>query len=471
VPLPRFVRTSIFHLTLLYAGMFCVSFIILFGIIYWFALGLMAQQIDATVGSEIWEIRSSSAGLDGIRDVVENLTGRAPGFYYLLQDGSGQVLAGDLAAMTPIAGTRVISAPETRGRGHISGLRGEGVMLPDNGFLFVGISTHELHELEEMVTRSFLWGLIATSVLALAGGALISLRVLRKVDEVARTSGEIVGGDLQRRIPVSGTNDEFDRLAHSLNTMFERIQELMRDVHQVSSDIAHDLRTPINRLRQRIEHALRSAQTVAEMRQTMEATLTDVDGILETFGALLRIAQIESGSRKSAFAEFDLGLVLQRIAEAYEPVAAERGQTLVPCIAPRLWMRGDRELLTQLFANLVENAIQHSPEGASIVLHGSVLGDSIDVSVEDNGPGIPVSLHQKVFQPFYRQEQSRTTEGNGLGLSIVAAIALLHDVKIVLEDNRPGLRARIAFPRLTRNDQPLASAPASPMLGDGRPAL
>jgi signal transduction histidine kinase len=294
--------------------------------------------------------------------------------------------------------------------------------------------------------------------------------VLRKVEAVARTSREIVGGDLKRRIPTSGTDDEFDRLATSLNTMLERIQDLMEDIRQVSSDIAHDLRTPITRLRQRLELALRSAETVESLRQAMEETLGDVDGILETFGALLRIAQIESGSRKSAFAEVDLGLVLQRIAEAYEPVAAERSQTLVASVAPGLWVRGDRELLTQLFANLVENAIQHSPSGAAIAVVGRGEAEAVDVTIADNGPGVPAGLRQKVFQRFFRMEESRTTQGNGLGLSLVAAIAALHDVAVELGDRAPGLEVRIVFPRLAPPERSAAPQAAPERFGDGEAA-
>jgi signal transduction histidine kinase len=472
VPLPRLVRTSSFRLTLFYAGMFCLSFLILFGVIYWFALGLMGQQIDATVANEIAEIRAAAGDRDivGLGEEVQLMTERAPGFYYLLQNRSGEVLAGNLPALQPVVGVRELSADTPRGRGRLSGLRGQGVTLPDEGYLFVGVSTFELKELQEIVTKSFLWGLLATSILALLGGGLVSLRVLRKVEEVARTSREIIGGDFQRRIPVSGTDDEFDRLATSLNAMLDRIQNLMEDVHQVSNDIAHDLRTPISRMRQRIEHALRSAATIDGMRQAMDETLTDVDGVLQTFGALLRIAQIESGSRKSAFAEVDLSLVLQRIADAYEPVAGERGQRLFASVVPGLWVRGDRELLTQLFANLVENAIQHSPTGASITVAAGGRSDSIEVAIEDNGPGIPPPSRQKVFQRFFRLEESRTTPGNGLGLSLVAAIAALHDVAVMLDDNHPGLRVRMGFARLPRPDQVRAVETLASRLDDGKPA-
>src|SRR4051812_34104860 len=254
----RIFRLSSFRLTLAYAGIFCLSFLVLFALIYWYAMRLMEAQIDATVASEIAEIRAGAGNGDiqRLRDAVQLMSDRAPGFYYLLQDRAGEVIAGNLPAMRPISGILQIEATPRPDHGHFAGLRGEGVPLPEaDAYLFVGLGTFELHELQEFVTRSFLWGVIATVLLALAGGSVISLRVLRKIDAVTLTSRDIVGGDLSRRIPVSGADDEFDRLATSLNAMLARIQDLMEDIRQVSSDIAHDLRTPITRLRQRLEYA------------------------------------------------------------------------------------------------------------------------------------------------------------------------------------------------------------------------
>ena len=447
MPLPRIFRLSSFRLTLAYAGLFCLSFLILFAAIYWYAARLIEAQIDKTVTSEVAEIQASAGnrGLVGLADAVQLMTDRAPGFYYLLQDRHGAALAGNLQPMSPIPGVHEIPGIVSSKQGNSFGVRGRGVPV-DDAYLFVGLSTVELYELHELVF-GFLAGLFATILLALAGGSLISLRMLRRIEHVARTSREIVQGDLKRRLPVNGNDDEFDRLATSLNAMLERIQDLMEDIRQVSNDIAHDLRTPITRLRQRIEHTLRSAVTVEAMREAMEATLADVDDILATFGALLRIAQIESGSRKSAFASVDLSQMLQRIAEAYEPVAAEREQSLAAEIAPDLAVRGDRELLTQLFANLVENAIRHSPPGARIGLSVRPEGERIEARIVDNGPGIPAQFRQKVFQRFFRLEESRTSQGNGLGLSLVAAVAALHEIALDLDDNRPGLVVRILFPR------------------------
>jgi signal transduction histidine kinase len=465
----RIFRLSSFRLTLAYAGMFCLSFLVLFALVYWYALRLVEAQIDTTVASEIAEIRANAggAGIEGLRAAVDVMTDRAPGFYYLLQDDSGRALAGNLPAMMPLDGVQEMQAPLPPAHGHSAGLRGRGVVLPDEAaYLFVGLGTFELHELEEFVTRSFLWGMVATVLLALAGGSLISLRVLRKVEAVARTSRDIIGGDLARRLPVSGADDEFDRLATSLNAMLARIQDLMEDIRQVSSDIAHDLRTPITRLRQRLEYALRGAGSTEDMRRTMEEALAEIDSILATFGALLRIAQIESGARRSAFTRIDLSELLLRVAAAYEPVAAERGQTLAAAVPPGLAVHGDRALLTQLFANLIENAIQHSPDGAAIAVSAMAGGEALEIAVADNGPGIPEPFREKVFQRFFRLEESRTSDGNGLGLSLVAAIAALHEVPVLLEDNQPGLVVRLRFAASPRADEASGEAPS---LALGRP--
>jgi signal transduction histidine kinase len=227
--------------------------------------------------------------------------------------------------------------------------------------------------------------------------------------------------------------------------MLDRIQNLMLDLQQVSSDIAHDLRTPLTRLRQRLELARRREQTVKGLHDALDDAIGNSDAILETFGALLRIAQIEAGTRRARFASVALSELLSGLIETYQPVAEEKGQSLQGQIAPGLLVHGDRELLTQLFSNLIENAIGHSQDGAEITVAAAASRGAVLVSVGDNGPGIPAALRSKVLQRFYRLEASRTTPGNGLGLSMVAAIATLHDATLDLQDNEPGLRCLVRF--------------------------
>jgi signal transduction histidine kinase len=269
--------------------------------------------------------------------------------------------------------------------------------------------------------------------------------LLARVEALSKVSREIVNGDLSRRIPLKGSNDEFDRLAVSLNAMFDRIQALMDGLRQVSTDIAHDLRTPLTRLHQRIESSLRKADDAPSLRDAFQAALNDVDSILDTFSALLRIAQLESLQQRAKFADVDLGDVLRTAVELYASTAEEKGQSIVEKIEGGLTARGDRELLLQLFANVLENAVRHCPNGALIEVGARKAVDGTVVSICDNGPGIPEDMKAKVFQRFFRLEPSRTTPGNGLGLSLVKAIASLHDISVELRSNQPGLIVQVSF--------------------------
>jgi signal transduction histidine kinase len=441
----RVFRTSAFRLTLLYAGIFCASFIALFAIIYWSTARYMDRQLDDTVSNEIAEIESDVANgsIASLQNIVSGLTLNSPGFFYLLQDHDGNVLAGNLPAMAPIVG--IIDRAHVEIQDRTLSLRGKGVSLNENAFLFVGLNTIELHKMQRAIARTFVWGLIATIFISLLSGAFISFAMLARVEALSNVSREIVNGDLDRRISLRGSNDEFDHLAVSLNTMFDRIQGLMDGLRQVSTDIAHDLRTPLTRLRQRIEMTLRKADDVASLRTAFQATLKDVDSILDTFSALLRIAQLETSERRAKFTDVDLTDLLRTAIELYAPMAEEKEQSIIEKIDDGLTIRGDRELLLQLFANVLENAVRHSPSRALIEVGARRLVDGTVVSVCDNGPGIPEEMRTKVFQRFFRLEPSRTTPGSGLGLSLVKAIASLHNISVELLSNEPGLIVQVRF--------------------------
>jgi len=447
MPLPKLFRTSSFRLTLMYAVLTGVIFLLLFSMIFWSTTRYMQQQLDARVASEIAELLAYPQATQpaGLQPIVRRLMGRSRDFYYLLQDPSGKVLAGNLPAMTAITGLREWDGSAEQQQTPFSAIRGRGVGV-SQGYLFVGLSTFELHEMEEMVARSFLWGLGAAMVLALAGGAAMSVRLLRKIETVSQTSRDIVEGNLQRRVPLRGSGDEFDHLAVSLNAMLDRIQTLMEGLRQVTTDIAHDLRTPLTRLRQRLELAQRPNVDTDTLRAVLDATRHDIDSLLEIFSALLRIAQIESGARKAGFTEVNVSDLLRTVLEVYRPALEEKGQQLKETIDGDLVVRGDRELLMQLFANLLENAIRHSPAGAHVALVAQRRSDALEVCVADNGPGIPKALRSKVLQRFFRLETSRTTPGSGLGLSLAAAVATLHDARLELSDNKPGLRVTVSLP-------------------------
>jgi signal transduction histidine kinase len=310
----------------------------------------------------------------------------------------------------------------------------------------VGEETDRIGEVEEAIVRAFGWAFGVTVVLGAMGGGVLSLGFLRRVDAINRTSRAIIEGRLAERVRTRGTGDELDRLALNLNEMLDRVQALMESLRQVSSDIAHDLRTPLSHLRQRLEGARSKARRIEDYETVVDQAISDTDAILATFAALLRIAQIEAGTRKAAFSTVDLSRIFQSITDAYGAVAEDRGQRLAVAIEPGLSVRGDRELLTQMLANLVENAIRHTPEGTRIQLALEQSPTGPVGIIADDGPGIPAEARDKVFRRFFRLERSRSTAGSGLGLSLVAAVADIHVIAITLADNEPGLKAVLDFP-------------------------
>jgi signal transduction histidine kinase len=266
------------------------------------------------------------------------------------------------------------------------------------------------------------------------------------VEKINLTVGDIMNGHLDRRIPLKGTNDEFDRLSRHLNLMLEQIEKLMGGLRQVSIDMAHDLRTPLSRMRQRLEGARNRARSLEDYEQAIDQALRQNDEILETFSALLGIAHLGSGAHRQGFLDISLSDIFETIEETYAPIAEERHQILFTTIEPDLMIHGDKRLVTQMFVNLVENAIRHSPAGARISMILSHRASGVRAVIADTGPGVPEAEREKIFQRFYRLETSRTTSGSGLGLSLVSAIADLHGIHISLSDNHPGLRVTLDFP-------------------------
>ena len=283
-------------------------------------------------------------------------------------------------------------------------------------------------------------------MLGIGGGALLSRAFLARVDAIARTAEAIIDGDLARRVPVRGTGDDLDRLAGTLNHMLDRIGALMDSLRQVSADVAHDLRTPLSRLYQRLEDARLHARSVAEYEAAVDGALAEAEGLLDTFSALLRIAQVEGASPRAGFGDVDLSAVADAVADAYRPDAEEGGRHLTADVTPGVVVCGDQELLTQALANLVENALRHTPAGTRIGVSLSrehVTGACL--TVEDDGPGVHAEDLPHLTHRFYRGEHSRTTPGNGLGLSLVAAVAELHGAELYLQAGDPGFRARLCF--------------------------
>ncbi len=447
----RLFRTYSFRLILLYVALFSLSVLVIFGVIYWATAGYMVHGLELSVEAELSSLldTQTSGGRDQLAAAVGERSG-APNHrstYDLLQDAAGKRVAGNLPPMAPKVGWQDLPVP-TGDEGSDEGdtIRAKGVMLPQGMFLLVGESTFQLKETREFIVRALGWGMLVTAVLALIGGMLMSAGLLRRLEVVRRTAQEIMAGNLSRRIPTRGAGDDFDLLSASLNDMLDRIQMLMEGLRQVSNDIAHDLRTPLTRLRQRLEVARLKAKTVEEYEHVIDAVIGDTDEILRTFGAMLRIAQIEAGTARSRFTDVELSAVLKAIVELYAAFAEDHQQDLTSDIADGVSVRGDRELLTQMLVNLVENALRHSPGGTKIDVRLERVAGSANCVVADNGPGIPAEEHDKVFRRFYRLDASRATPGSGLGLSLVAAIAELHRISVDLADNGPGLKVTLRFP-------------------------
>jgi signal transduction histidine kinase len=357
---------------------------------------------------------------------------------------------------------RLFSRGEAAGertQGDLRNAIGYGVLLGDGTFVLAGEDVGRLQATRKAILTAFSVGGGVSVILAILGGLALSAGFLRRVESVNRTARQIMAGQLDSRVTVRDNGDELDRLAANLNAMLDRIQSLMESLKQVSSDIAHDLRTPLARLRQNLETAKVSAGTVEEFRSSTDAAITETDALLKTFSALLRIAQIESGSRKAGFARVDVSELFELVASTFAAVAEDQGHQLVSDIQAGITIFGDRELLLQLATNLVENAIRHTPSGTKIEFRLHKEMDDVIATVVDNGPGIPEQERGKVLRRFYRLEASRTTPGSGLGLALVAAIAELHGARIALIDHCPGLIVEVRFPASSRSvAQPLKTA-------------
>ena len=459
--LGKLLRTTAFKLTLVYLGMFVLFAASLLG---YFALNtrrLITEQITATVNGEVNGL-SEQYGQGGLRRLVTvvDVRSRRPGSsLYLVTTPSGEGLAGNVGSLEP----GVLDRPgwletyyhrleSSEGAEHRALVRV--VQLPGGFHLLVGRDLDERERLFGIVVNAGQWSLALVIVLGLLGGFFVSRRVLSRIDAMTGTAQTIMAGDLSGRLPVAGTGDELDRLADNVNAMLERIEALMRGLKEVSDNIAHDLKTPLTRLRNRCEQALRSATGEASYRAALESTIAESDDLIRTFDALLMIARAESGQARDNMTEFDASEIARDVGELYEPVADEKGIALTidaPAAAP---VRGNRELVSQALANLIDNAIKYAGPGgkvngvpAEIVVRAGNDGERITLSVADRGPGIPDADRGRVVERFVRLEQSRSEPGSGLGLSLASAVARLHGGELKLEDNHPGLRTTIALPR------------------------
>ncbi|MGV8856857.1 MAG: ATP-binding protein [Devosia sp.] len=368
---------------------------------------------------------------------------------FYLADSNGKLIAGNVSTAIANSGLTTVSSQafELPGDGDFRTRRG---MVAGND-LVVAVSLDESEEFAGLVLTSFAWAAALAVAIAVAAGLAIASAVRRRMNAIAGTMDQVGQGELAERIPLRGSNDDLDVLSGQINTALDRLAALVEGMRQVSVDIAHDLKTPLNRLSIIIEDALEKSELGQANTDDLLAAQLEAARINDTFEALLRIAQLESGARRERFVDVSIGEVLAVLLEAYEDVALENGQTLrlVDAGHGAHAIRGDRDLLTQLFANLIENSIRHAKDGTAITIAIQSRKGGVAIRVADDGPGIPALERDKVFRRLYRLEKSRTTAGTGLGLSMVKAIADLHGATIALADEKPGLAVTVAFPGST----------------------
>ncbi len=449
------LRTTTFRLALLYMALFGGSVLLLLGFIYWSTVAFVSSQTDATIEAEVVGLAEQyrDHGASGVVATIRERVERDPdsSSVYLLVAPNYQPLAGNLTAWPSEAveedGWLGFEFKDPRAGGRLFQARARPFLLEGGLRLLVGRDTRALKTTQQLIVRALLWGLAITFALALLGGMAMSRSMLRRIEEINQTSREIMAGDLARRVPTTGSADDFDELAGNLNAMLDEIQRLMEGIRQISDNVAHDLRTPLTRLRNRLERLRGEMSPDSPQMEHVERGISDADHLLSTFGALLRIARIEAGGHRSVSEAVDLAELVQDAAELYEPLAEEKAITLETRVEGSPSISGDRDLLFQALTNLLDNAVKYTPSNGRVSLAIRELEGRVEVSVSDTGPGIPADERGNVLQRFYRLERSRTTPGSGLGLSLVAAVAKMHRADLLLEDCSPGLKVSLRFER------------------------
>ena len=451
----RLSRTTAVRLSLLYLVVFSAFAIFLVVAVTHDAARIMTRQLHEAIDTDVDALQDQyrSGGLVRLVLALEDRSRRPDAGLFSVVDTAGNPIAGNVAELPPGAFAsdedddepRPLTYPRFENGREIARVALVRSFALDNGFrVLVGRDVGERERLRVVFRKAFRYIVVLMVVIAGLTWWFLSRRVLKRVDQVAAASRRIVDGDLSGRLSVTGSGDEFDRLALGLNDMLARIEELMKGLKEVSDNVAHDLKTPLTRLRNRVEGALAGEPSVERLRAALEATLEESDGLIRTFDALLTIARLEAGSKVGAALPIDVGAVVGEIVELYEPSAEEAGGTIAAKVGPGDHiLEGNRELFAQALANLVDNALKYgrAPDGGPAVtvsVEGS--GDDLVLAVADRGPGVPAADRQRVLDRFVRLEASRSAPGSGLGLSLVAVVARLHRLEVTLEDAAPGLR-------------------------------
>lgn len=454
----KLLRTSTFRLAALYLLLFALSVSALLGYVYWNTAVLLERQTDDTIRAEVQALADQYRfrGLRGMIDTIERRSRDDRGSLYLLTDAAGVRIAGNLDFLPPQAGSddQWIEFPLEVARGgrperHVA--RAFHADLAGDFDLIVGRDVDALRQFAGIMRVTLLYALAIALVLGLGGGLLMSRNFLRRVDAITAASRTIMAGDMGGRMPVSGSGDELDRLALALNQMLDQIERLMAGMREVSSNVAHDLKTPLTRIKAMVEAALRSGQPDA-YHAALEKTVDESDRLLQTFNALLSIARAEAGQARSGLEAADASAIIADVAELYEPMVEEQGGSLQLNTGIGLRVRADRQLLAQAISNLIDNALKYGAregEGPQITVRGYIEAGKVVIAVGDRGEGIAPQDRSRVTERFVRLESSRSRPGNGLGLSLVSGVMKLHDGVLVLDDNRPGLLAKLELPLFT----------------------
>jgi signal transduction histidine kinase len=477
----KLIRTTAFRLTLVYLFLFALFAASLLGYFAWNTRRMITEQISTTVNAETGEVTDifQRRGLRGLVFTIENRALRPGANLYLVTTPAGLAIAGNVGSLAPgVMGTEGWSetfyrrlddqdSMDHRALVHVTELSG--------GFrLLIGHDLEERRRLFGIVAKAAQWSILVVVVLGIGGGIFVARRVLQRIDAMTGTTRRIMAGDLSGRLPVGRSGDELDRLAENLNAMLERIEALMVGLKEVSDNIAHDLKTPLTRLRNRAEEALAKSGCEADYRAALERTIEESDGLIRTFNALLMIARAESGQARGNMDDFDAADVASGIHELYEPLAEDDGMSLHLKTAPTP-LHANRELIGQALANLVENAIKYGKPAAPAASQGGQVvsldsrqiliearreGDEVLLSVTDHGPGIPEGDRKHAVERFVRLDSSRSQPGSGLGLSLASAVATLHGGELRLGGAHPGLVATLAIPARKSASDRLASPTA-----------
>lgn len=440
--------SAAYRIALIYAIVYALTIAALGTAVYFAADSEISRQQDEGIRVEIVEL-TDEFHREGLADLIRSINAREAGggsnsFGYALFDTRG----------TRIAGTLQIRAPAI-GRHQIAVRDSDNASVPARLFstdlapglrLAVALDNHAIEQLDRTILLLCLAAFALAIIVGAIGALVLGGYLQRRLEAVVATAQGIAGGNLGRRVPLSRRGDEFDQLGSALNAMLDRIAMLLDNLRQVSSDVAHDLRTPLARLRVEIELAQNGAPDRDQQREALDRALRQSDELLRLFSAILRISEVEGGALARGFSIINVSALVEDLSESYVPAVTDGGRTLTQSVVSGLSVRGDRELIAQALINLLDNAQRHTPLGTAIAIIAERVTDGVQLIVADTGPGVPEADRERVVQRFVRLESSRTNAGHGLGLNLVSAIAVAHGGRLVIGDNAPGLRATLWLP-------------------------